>query len=84
MKMPNPRAIENLKGIEYLETVTARYEKIIEKLEIERIRKLKELKELETLKEGLEELEEENITEAIINIPKEALLTYFGDIFANW
>ena len=42
--MSNPREIENLKGIENLETVTERYKKVIEKLEIERINKIKELK----------------------------------------
>ena len=45
--MPNPKEIENL------ETVTRRHEKVIEKLEIEKINKVKELKELETTKKEL-------------------------------
>ena len=42
--------MSNPKEIEYLETVIERYEKLIEKLELERINKIKELKELETKK----------------------------------
>ena len=78
--MPNPRVIENLKGIENLETVIEWHKKAIEKLEIERIWTLKKLKELETLKNGLELLEKEKINVAIINIPEEVLLTYFFKI----
>ena len=47
------------------------------KLEIERINKIKELKELEKTKKGLKELEKEKINEAIVNTPKEMLLTHF-------
>ena len=42
--MPNPKEIENL------ETVIEIHEKVIEKLEIERINKIGQLKELETKK----------------------------------
>ena len=48
--------MSNSKEIENLETVIERHEKVIEKLEIERINKIKELKELETTKKELEEL----------------------------
>ena len=44
--MSNPKGIENLKEKENLKTVTERHEKVIEKLEIERMNKIKELKEL--------------------------------------
>ena len=54
--MSNPKEIQTLKRIENLETVIERHEKVIEKLQIERINKIKELKELETTKTGLEEL----------------------------
>ena len=42
--------ISNLTETENLETVIERHEKVIEKLETERINKIKELKELETTK----------------------------------
>ena len=42
--MSNPKEIENM------ETVIRRHDKIIGKLEIEKINKVKELKELETTK----------------------------------
>ena len=48
--------MSNSKEIENLETVIERHEKVIEKLEIERINKIKELKEIETTKKELEEL----------------------------
>ena len=69
--MSNPKERENL------ETVIERHEKVIEKLEIERIAKIKELKELETTKKELKDLEIEKINETIANIPKETPLPYF-------
>ena len=45
VKISDPKEIENL---ENLKIVTDRYEKVIEKLEIERINKIKRLEELET------------------------------------
>ena len=69
--MSNPKERENL------ETVIERHEKVIEKLEIERIDKIKELKELETTKKELKDLEIEKINETIANIPKEIPLPYF-------
>ena len=65
--MSNPKEIENL------ETVIEIHEKVIEKLEIERINKTTELKDLETTKKELEELEMEKINETIAIIPKEIL-----------
>ena len=69
--MSNPKEKENL------ETVIERHEKVIEKLQIERINKIKELKEIETTKKELEELEIEKINETIAIIPKEIFLPYF-------
>ena len=69
--MSNPKERENL------ETVIERHEKVIEKLEIERIDKIKELKELETTKKEFKDLGIEKINETIANIPKEILLPYF-------
>ena len=45
IKISNPREIKNLKEIDNLEIVTERYEKLVEKLEIEIERKIK-MKEL--------------------------------------
>ena len=57
IKISSPKEIENLKETENLEIVIERHEKVIEKLEIERMNKIKELKELETTKKELEEIE---------------------------
>ena len=75
--MSNPKGIENPKEIEKLETVIERHEKVIKKLEIEKINKKKELKELETTRKELQELEIEKINEAIAIIPQEIFLPYF-------
>ena len=77
IKISNPRDIENPKEIENIETVIERHEKVIEKLEIEKINKIKELKELETTKIELEKLEIEKINETIAIAPKVILLPYF-------
>ena len=50
--MSSPKEKENLKERENLKTVIERYEKVIEKLEIQRIKKLRKLKELETKKKN--------------------------------
>ena len=50
--MSSPKEKENLKEIENLKTVIKIYEKVIEKLEIQRINKIKKLKELETKKKN--------------------------------
>ena len=54
--MSNPKGIENPKEIETLEAVIERHEKVIKKLEIEKMNKIKERKELETTKKEFEEL----------------------------
>ena len=50
--MSSPKEKENLKERENLKTVIERYEKVIEKLEIQRIKKIKKLKEIETKKKN--------------------------------
>ena len=75
--MSSPKEKENLKERENLKTVIERYEKVIEKLEIQRIKKNKKTKGTRNKKKELEELEIEIINETIANIPKEILLTYF-------
>ena len=52
--------MSNAKEIENLETVIERHEKMIEKLEIERINKTKQLKELKTTKKRIRRTKERN------------------------
>ena len=69
------KEIENPKEIENLETIIERNEKVIQKLEIEKINKMKELEEIETTKKELEEIEKTNETIEILKCSKEMLLT---------